>query len=149
LLGGELGLGKYGRVRLHGEAVERGGPELVELLVALDAAPGTGKTLVEVHPVDLIFRQGRDVFLLRLYQGSQDQDYSKKKDFQGSHAALFISRNEINMALCSTISLTVQWKGGLISCSVLSRSISFVAELCRYSHLTDNQLIMILLDVRR
>src|ERR1017187_4004900 len=43
LLREEIGSGQFGRVRLHGQAVERGGPQLVELLMAFPAALRPGK----------------------------------------------------------------------------------------------------------
>jgi hypothetical protein len=61
--------------------VERGGPELIELLVALDAAPGAGIALEEVHPVGFFFRKVRGIFLFCLNPDSQDQEYDEKKDF--------------------------------------------------------------------
>ena len=44
LLRGKLGLGQVGRVRLHGQAVEGGGPQLVELRVAFPATARPDKT---------------------------------------------------------------------------------------------------------
>ena len=81
-LGSEFGLCECGRVRLKRKAVERGGPELVELLVAIDAAPRARIALVEVHRVDLVLSRGRHIFLFGLDPDGQDQDEDEKKDFQ-------------------------------------------------------------------